>query len=136
LSSSPPEVEPLVSELLLRHTRRHVSVVVGVLRGGRSWVMGAGTAGQSPPAANTIFETGSVTKVFTATLLAGMVDEGLLTLDDPVQRYLPPGVELPVRGRPITLGDLATHTAGLRACRTASRCARCATGPTRTPDST
>jgi D-alanyl-D-alanine-carboxypeptidase/D-alanyl-D-alanine-endopeptidase len=30
-----------------------------------------------------------------------------------VQRYLPPTVELPVRGRPITIGDLATHTAGL-----------------------
>jgi len=42
-----------------------------------------------------------------------LVEEGLLALDDPVQRYLPPGVELPVRGRPITLSDLATHTAGL-----------------------
>jgi D-alanyl-D-alanine-carboxypeptidase/D-alanyl-D-alanine-endopeptidase len=116
VSSSPREVEPLVAELLLRHARRHVGVAVGVLRGGRSWAMGAGTAGPggpSPPAANTIFEIGSVTKVFTATLLAGMVDEGLLALEDPVQRYLPPGVELPVRGRPITLADLATHTAGL-----------------------
>jgi hypothetical protein len=33
-----------------------------------------------------------------------MVDDGRLALDDPVQRYLPPGVLL-VRGRPITLGD-------------------------------
>src|SRR5207247_10967065 len=46
---------------------------------------------------------GSVTKVFTAILLAGMVEEGLVALEDPVQRYLPAGVELPVRGRPITL---------------------------------
>jgi serine-type D-Ala-D-Ala carboxypeptidase/endopeptidase len=79
-------------------------------------VMGSGTArpdGPSPPAANTIFEIGSVTKVFTATLLADMVEEGLLALDDPVQRHLPAGVELPVRGRPITLADLATHTSGL-----------------------
>jgi D-alanyl-D-alanine-carboxypeptidase/D-alanyl-D-alanine-endopeptidase len=114
--SPPPEVEPLVAELLVRHARRHVGVAVGVFRGGQTWVMGSGTAGPagpSPPAANTIFEIGSVTKLFTATLLAGMVEEGLLALDDPVQRYLPPGVELPVRGRPITLGDLATHTAGL-----------------------
>ena len=116
MSSSPPGVEPLVAELLLRHARRHVGVAVGVLRDRRSWVIGAGTAGPggpSPPAANTIFEIGSVTKVFTATLLAEMVDEGLVALDDPVQRYLPAGVELPVRGRPITLGDLATHRAGL-----------------------
>lgn len=112
----PPEVEPLVAELFVRHARRHVGVAVGVFRGGQTWVMGSGTAGPggpSPPAANTIFEIGSVTKVFTATLLAVRVEEGLLALDDPVQKYLPTGVELPVRGRPITLADLATHTAGL-----------------------
>jgi serine-type D-Ala-D-Ala carboxypeptidase/endopeptidase len=111
-----PEVEPLVAELLVRYARRHVGVAVGVFRDGQTSVMGSGTAGPagpSPPAANTIFEIGSVTKVFTATLLAGMVDEGLLALDDRVQRYLPTAVELPVRGRPITLVDLATHTAGL-----------------------
>jgi D-alanyl-D-alanine-carboxypeptidase/D-alanyl-D-alanine-endopeptidase len=111
-----PEVEPLVAELLVRHAGRHVGVAVGVFRGEETWVMGSGTGGPggpATPAAHTIFEIGSVTKVFTATLLAGMVEEGLLALDDPVQRYLPPGVELPVRGRPITLADLATHTAGL-----------------------
>jgi D-alanyl-D-alanine-carboxypeptidase/D-alanyl-D-alanine-endopeptidase len=114
--SHAPEIEPLVAELLVRHARRHVGVAVGVLRGGRTWVVGSGTAGlggPSPPDASTIFEIGSVTKVFTATLLAAMVEEGLLALDDPVQRYLPPGVKLPARGRAITLGDLATHTAGL-----------------------
>jgi serine-type D-Ala-D-Ala carboxypeptidase/endopeptidase len=114
--SPPPDVEPLVAELLVRHAGRHVGVAVGVLSRERSWVMGSGTAGPdgpSPPAANTIFEVGSVTKVFTATLLADMVEEGLVALEDPVQRYLPAGVELPVRGRPITLADLATHTAGL-----------------------
>jgi serine-type D-Ala-D-Ala carboxypeptidase/endopeptidase len=114
--SPPPDVEPLVAELLVRHASHHVGVVVGVLRAERTWVMGSGTAGPGgplPPAANTIFEIGSVTKVFTATLLAGMVEEGLVALEDPVQRYLPAGVELPARGRPITLADLATHTAGL-----------------------
>jgi CubicO group peptidase (beta-lactamase class C family) len=54
-----------------------------------------------------------VTKVFTATVLADMAGEGVVELDDAVQRYLPGGVELPVRGRPITLADLATHTSGL-----------------------
>src|SRR5215211_7245684 len=72
-AAPPPDVEPLVAELLVRHASRHVGVVVGVLRGDRTWVMGSGTAGPggpSPPAANTIFEIGSVTKVFTALLLA------------------------------------------------------------------
>jgi Beta-lactamase len=70
--------------------------------------MGSGTAGPgrpSPPLADTIFDIELVTKVFTATLLCAMVEDGLVALDDPVQRYLPPAVELPTRGRPITLAD-------------------------------
>jgi D-alanyl-D-alanine-carboxypeptidase/D-alanyl-D-alanine-endopeptidase len=111
-----PEVESIVAELLARDARRHVGVAVGVLRGETTWTMGSGTAAAgrpSPAVANTIFEIGSVTKVFTATLLAAMVEQGLVALDDPVQRYLPVGIDLPVRGRAITLADLATHTAGL-----------------------
>ena len=38
---------------------------------------------------------------------------GLVALDDPVQKHLPDGVVVPVRGRPITLADLASHTSGL-----------------------
>ena len=60
-----------------------------------------------------IFEIGSITKVFTATVLADMVEEGLVGLDDPVNLYLREGAGLPVRGRPITLRDLATHASGL-----------------------
>ena len=42
-----------------------------------------------------------------------MAREGLVALDDPVQKHLPDGVVIPVRGRPITLADLASHTSGL-----------------------
>jgi serine-type D-Ala-D-Ala carboxypeptidase/endopeptidase len=114
--TSPSDVESLVAEMLVQHASRHVGVAVGVLTADQAWVMGSGTAGAGrpwPPAADTIFEIGSVTKVFTATLLAEMVQDGMLALEDPVQRFLPSGVELPVRERPITLGDLASHTAGL-----------------------
>jgi len=110
------EIEPLVAELLERHARRDVGVAVGLLRDRQTWTIGTGTAGsgrRTPPAADTIFEIGSLTKVFTATLLGAMVDEGVVGLDDPVQQYLPADVQLPVRERPITLGDLATHTSGL-----------------------
>jgi D-alanyl-D-alanine-carboxypeptidase/D-alanyl-D-alanine-endopeptidase len=62
---------------------------------------------------NTILEIGSITKTFTATLLADLVTEGLVAFDDPVQRYLPEGTRLPVRGREITLEDLASHRSGL-----------------------
>src|ERR1700685_2721492 len=64
--------------------------------------------------ADTIFEIGSVTKVFTSLLLADMVQRGEVALTDPVAKYLPPGVKVPERdGRQITLEDLATHTSGL-----------------------
>jgi len=84
--------------------------------GGRNWTFARGRLEADRPALprpDSIFEIGSVTKVFTALLLADMASEGLVALNDPVQRYLPAGVELPVRGRPITLLDLATQTSGL-----------------------
>ncbi len=60
---------------------------------------------------NALFETMSVTKIFTSLLLAEMVGRGELAFDDPVAKYLP--VAPPVRGRPITLWDLASYRSGL-----------------------
>jgi CubicO group peptidase (beta-lactamase class C family) len=66
------------------------------------------------PDRNTLFEIGSVSKTFTALLLADMVERGEVSLDDPVQKYLPADVPTTSRdGRPITLVQLATHTSGL-----------------------
>jgi CubicO group peptidase (beta-lactamase class C family) len=63
---------------------------------------------------NTIFSIGSITKVFTTTLLADMVNKGLINLDDPIEKYLPPNVTVPqFNGNKITIEDLATHTSGL-----------------------
>src|SRR4051812_6631627 len=63
---------------------------------------------------DTLFEIGSVTKTFTALLLADMVERGQMKLDDPVAKYLPKAVQPPVRhGKEITLLQLATHTSGL-----------------------
>jgi CubicO group peptidase (beta-lactamase class C family) len=61
---------------------------------------------------HTVFEIGSVTKVFTALLLAVMAEAGEVTLDEPLAD-LYPELTLPVRGRPVTLVDLATHASGL-----------------------
>ena len=62
----------------------------------------------------TMFEIGSVTKVFTSLLLADMVQRGEVSLDDPVAKFLPSDVKVPERdGKRITLIDLATHTSGL-----------------------
>jgi CubicO group peptidase (beta-lactamase class C family) len=63
---------------------------------------------------NTVFEIGSITKVFTGILLAEAVKRGEVKLNDPVSKYLPDTVKMPSRnGREITLLDLTTHTSGL-----------------------
>lgn len=63
---------------------------------------------------NTVFEIGSVTKVFTSTLLSEMVARGEVKLDDPISKYLPASVRVPSRnGKQITLRNLATQTSGL-----------------------
>ena len=63
---------------------------------------------------DTAFEIGSMTKVFTALVLADMVRRGEVALDDPLAKYLPGGAKIPERnGQPITLLDVATHTSGL-----------------------
>ena len=66
------------------------------------------------PDADTVFELGSVTKVFTSLLLARDVVDGRRTLDQPLAELLPGEVRLRERdGQPITLLHLATHTSGL-----------------------
>jgi CubicO group peptidase (beta-lactamase class C family) len=62
---------------------------------------------------DSIFEIGSITKVFTALLLTDMAQRAEVRLTDPVSKYLPEGVRMPRRGREITLEDLATHMSGL-----------------------
>jgi serine-type D-Ala-D-Ala carboxypeptidase/endopeptidase len=113
---SSAELAACVERVLDKRAKKHVGLAVGVRQGEITYTTGRGRVAhdrRQPPDDRTIFEIGSITKVFTATLLADMAREGLVALDDPVQRYLPEGVELPVRGRPITLADLATHTSGL-----------------------
>lgn len=75
---------------------------------------GSGGTGARPMGPRSVFEIGSITKVFTGTLLADMVERGEVSLSDPVSRYLPAGVRVPSRnGREITLLDLATHRSAL-----------------------
>jgi CubicO group peptidase (beta-lactamase class C family) len=68
----------------------------------------------SLPTKNTIYEIGSVTKVFTGILLANAVVEGKVKLDDDIRKYLP-GVytNLEYQGKPVTLLQLSNHTSGL-----------------------
>ncbi len=83
---------------------------------GRTRLFRAGTTGRDGLAldGDTLFEIGSITKTFTAALLADTVVRGEVRLDDPVAAHLPDGWSVPRRaGREITLLDLATHTSAL-----------------------
>jgi D-alanyl-D-alanine-carboxypeptidase/D-alanyl-D-alanine-endopeptidase len=94
-------------------------IVVGMIAADpqERWVVGYGrlsTTDDRVPDGDTVFEIGSVTKVFTGILLAQAVVNGEVQLDDPIAMYLPEGITAPeYEGRSITLLDLATHTSGL-----------------------
>ena len=63
---------------------------------------------------NTIFEIGSISKVFTTLILADMVEKNKINLDDPIDKFLPETVKTPSKdGKKITLLDLARHTSGM-----------------------
>ncbi len=93
-----------------------IGLVVGVAKPGARYVTGFGATtlhGDTPPDADSIFEIGSVTKIYTAYLLAMGMGRGEVALTDTLEETFGPNVP---RGteRSITLLDLVTHTSGLR----------------------
>ena len=95
--------------------------MVGIVDANGKQVVGYGSLGNKSAAdkksvldGNTVFEIGSVTKVFTSLLLADMVVRGEVALEDTAAKYLPKTASIPTRnGREITLLDLATHKSSL-----------------------
>jgi len=70
--------------------------------------------GTPPPDGDTVYEIGSITKVFTSLVLADMIEKGEVKPDDPVSKFLPATVKVPARnGRQITLLDLSMQVSGL-----------------------
>jgi serine-type D-Ala-D-Ala carboxypeptidase/endopeptidase len=98
-------------------SHRSTGIVVGVLDavGGRHVIGYGPTAdGKGTLDGNSVFEIGSVTKTFTASILSDMVARGEVSLTDPVAKFLPPDVKVPSRdGKEITLLDLTTQSSGL-----------------------
>ena len=97
--------------------RETLGVVAASLDGDRRSVTVYGqsdSANNRPLDGDTVFEIGSITKVFTALLFADMVLRGEVAPDDPAAKFLPGSVRMPeFEGAPITLLDLATYTSGL-----------------------
>ena len=93
------------------------AMVIGLIDEHGSRVFSAGKLGNGAGTevdGDTIFELGSVTKVFTSLLLLESVRRGEVSLDDPVSRYLPAHVKVPsYDGKEITLLNLAAQDSGL-----------------------
>lgn len=91
--------------------KQSVGITVGINDLQSSRFISFGTfngPGTSPVSEETIFEIGSVTKIFTATVLADMVSRREVALEDPVAQYLPPEVRLSSHdGKRIRLLDLS-----------------------------
>lgn len=112
-----------LTELIERHASPLVegdgvvAMSVGVIAEKRSGTKAFGRMGlddKTTPDAQTIYEIGSVSKVFTALLLADLVERGKAKLKTPVADLLPEGYAVPKHeGTPITLRDLATHRSAL-----------------------
>jgi len=88
----------------------NASIAIGVIQHGQRRIFVYGSA--QP---DSLFPIGSITKTFTALLLAQMAAQGKVRLDEPVRELLPPGTALKPAGNEITLLDLATQHSGLPA---------------------
>ncbi len=94
-----------------------VGIVVGVIDAKGRRVVAYGSLAKDdrrPLNGDTIFEIGSMTKVFTSLVLMDMAQKGEVAVTDPVSKYLPASVKMPERnGKKITLQDLSTQSSGL-----------------------
>lgn len=94
-----------------------VAMTIGVIKGDQQHIAGFGetkVGNGKTPNADTVFEIGSISKVFTGILLADMVKRGEVKLDDPVSKHLPKTFEIPTyEGKEITLWHLSSHSSAL-----------------------
>jgi len=119
--SPPPEGESALADIVSQAVSRefdrqgHIGIVVGAVVENEEVLLGFGKSqlgSSEPPDADTVFEIGSISKVFTGILLAKKVESAELDLDDPIADRLPEGWTLSDSARDIALRHLTTHTSG------------------------
>src|ERR1700722_4757119 len=112
--------DPFVADLFRRSGS--TGMVVVVVRGNETWMQSYGQTypgSHQKPNADSLVRLCSLSKIMTTDLLVKLVADGHVSLSDPLQKFAPRNVTVPVRtvrglsDRPITLRDLATHTSGL-----------------------
>ncbi|MDF2193476.1 beta-lactamase family protein [Paraflavitalea sp. CAU 1676] len=113
---SPDSIRAIITREVA--AKRGKSIIVGIIDStGRRQVFAAGVLSdrdRRQPDGYTLYEIGSITKVFTSLLLADMSVKHQLNITDPISNYLPPNVKAPqLNGREITLLSLSTHRSGM-----------------------
>jgi CubicO group peptidase (beta-lactamase class C family) len=109
---------PAVAEALMESMRKHrvPGTALGILADDREEHATFGVASMNtllPAGPNTLFQTGSLTKTYTATTIWRLIDEGKLALDAPVRTYLPDlRLQDEATAARVTIGDLMDHSAG------------------------
>ena len=107
-----PQVEHLMSRYMA--DAMPVGATVGIERDGEVLVRGswglADRETRKPATPDTVYRLGSASKQFTAVLVLRLVERGVVSLDDPVDRHLP---QLPRKWRAILVGQLFNHTSGV-----------------------
>ncbi|MBV8245548.1 MAG: beta-lactamase family protein [Candidatus Eremiobacteraeota bacterium] len=113
--SDSPETRPIDTEIVAAMRAAHVpGLSIAVVKNGSVVLMrgyGLADVEQGVPAnAQTVYQTGSIGKQFTALLVLMLAERGILHLDDPIVKYL--GAPNPA-WRAITIRELLTHTSGI-----------------------
>lgn len=113
-----PETFEEEVEYLIDSSFAYGGVAVGVINGTEEFTIFQGTKSRQsndPPDENSVYEMGSITKTFTGIVLAEVVLDGTIQLEDEIQPHLPDDrVTVPTYGgMPISFLHLATHTSGL-----------------------
>jgi CubicO group peptidase (beta-lactamase class C family) len=114
--AAPADLAARIDSVFSRFTPNTPGCGVGVGKDGRTlYTHGYGAANleyRVPNTDSTVFESGSVAKQFTASALVLLAQDGKLSLDDDIRKYLPEVPEF--GGQRITIRNLLTHTSGLR----------------------
>ncbi len=117
-ASAVSNIDRLVDSVAMAYIRKSNThaLAIGIINAGKtsSYYYGETAKGNRQlPDESTLFEIGSISKTFTATLLAYLDQTGQLSVEDTITNYLPDSVAANANLQHITLKQLANHTSGL-----------------------